>query len=401
MSCPEGLRKLIVLGSMVWLLGGAGLGAQSEHAHDGAAPDEPAWMWSWNANVFFGWNYQLRKFTDFQRVESQNWFMGGGERQLGAGRLRLHTMLSLEPFTIQPLGSPEVFQTGETYKQAPLIDYQHPHDLFMDLGATYTHPIRHGRTFAELAVVGSPALGPTPFMHRPSAAENPTVPLSHHQMDATHITHGVITGGITQGELTFAGSWFRGAEPDENRKDIELGALDSYSGQVSWTRGGCRSQFSAAHLTKPEWVEPFYDMTRITASIEYTSATGRIATLWSWGQNREIHGILDAYLFEATLRSRGRQAWYTRAELAVKDILGAGGRHPPGFVHFHPLSRVGGFTAGYVFDVLVSRAGRFGIGGDATVYRVPPNLLDNYGAPASFHVFLRYRPDHGMTHMHN
>jgi hypothetical protein len=142
-------------------------------------------------------------------------------------------------------------------------------------------------------------------------------------------------------------------------------------------------------------------MTRITASIEYTSTNGRVATLLSWGQNREIHGILDAYLFEATLRSRGRQAWYTRAELAVKDILGAGGRHPPGFVHFHPLSRVGGFTAGYVFDVLVSRAGRFGIGGDATVYRVPPNLLDNYGAPASFHVFLRYRPDHGMTHMHN
>ena len=46
----------------------------------------------------------------------------------------------------------------------------------------------------------------------------------------------------------------------------------------------------------------------------------------------------------------------------------------------------------YVFNVAESRAGLFGIGGDVTVYHVPQNLLDNYGSPASFHVFLRYRP---------
>jgi plastocyanin len=72
-------------------------------------------------------------FRDFQEIESQNWFMGAGEREGLGGRLLVHTMISLEPFTIQPLGSPQVFQTGETYRQAPLIDYQHPHDLFMGL----------------------------------------------------------------------------------------------------------------------------------------------------------------------------------------------------------------------------------------------------------------------------
>jgi hypothetical protein len=301
---------------------------------------------------------------------------------------------------MQALGSPQVFQTGETYANAPLIDYQHPHDLFMDLGATFTQPIRRGRVFGEAAVVGSPALGPTPFMHRASAEDNPTVPLSHHQMDATHITHGVVTGGVTQGHLTVDASVFRGAEPDENRKDIEMGALDSYSGRVSWARGGWNAQVSAAHLTTPEWVEPFNDVTRLTASIEFIRPDRRLAALLAWGQNREIHGILDAYLFEATVRTARRQSWYTRAELATKDILSPGGRHPRGFVHFHPLSRVGGFTLGYVYDLVDARATRLGVGGDVTVYHVPQNLRENYGSPASFHIFLRYRPNRMAPHAH-
>jgi hypothetical protein len=390
---PGVLSASLVLSLAVWLLSAADAAGQTDHVHASSPPASRAWSFSWDANVFLSWNYQDRKFTDFQRVESQNWFMLGAERTGSAGDVRLHTMISLEPFTIQPLGSPEVFQTGETYKQAPLIDYQHPHDLFMDLGVSYSRPIGRWKLLAEILVVGSPALGPPAFMHRPSAEENPTVPLCHHQMDATHITHGVVTGGVTQGEFTLEGSWFRGAEPDENRKDIEMGKLDSYSGRLSWRRGAWDAQASAGHLTRPEFVEPFSDVTRVTASVGYTRPDGRVAALLAWGQNREIHGNLDAYLFEATLRSRGRQSWYTRVELTTKDILNAGGRHPPGVVHFHALSRVGALTGGYVFNVAESRAGLLGIGGDVTVYHVPANLLDNYGSPASFHVFLRYRPN--------
>jgi len=354
----------------------------------------------WDANVFVGWNYQLRKFTDFQEFESQNWLMGAGEHAVGGGRLRLHSMLSFEPFTIQALGSPEVFQTGETYQKSALIDYQHPHDLFMDLGVSWLRPTPAGQFFATVAPVGEPALGPPVFMHRPSAAENPTTPLGHHEMDATHITHGVVTGGLAHGDVSFEGSWFRGAEPDENRKDLELGKLDSYSGRVSWKRNGWDAQVSAGHLTTPEYIEPFSDVTRLTASIGYNKPDGTISALVAWGENREIHGNLDAYLFEATVRPRPRHAWYTRAELTTKDLLSPGSRHPPGFVHFHPLSRVAALTGGYVYDVVQSRFGLFGLGGDATVYPyVSQNLVDNYGNPASFHVFLRYRPRPAAVHM--
>ena len=64
-------------------------------------------------------------------------------------------------------------------------------------------------------------------------------------------------------------------------------------------------------------------------------------------------------------------------------------------MEFHPLSRVGAVTLGYLYDVLSSRVGRIGFGGDVTVYHVPQNLRDDYGSPASFHIFLPYR---GVDH---
>jgi hypothetical protein len=388
----------VLYGLVLSVLTGTHAAAQDQHAGHGPPPAEAAWWWSWDAKVFAGFNYQRRAFTDFHEFESQNWLMGAGSRPAGDGRVGVRGMLSFEPFTVQALGSPQVFQTGETYEQAPLIDYQHPHDLFMALGATYERPVKGTRMFLGIDAVGSPAIGPPVFMHRPSAAENPSSSLSHHMLDSTHITPGVVTLGVERKNVRLEGSWFRGLEPDENRTDIDLGMLDSWALRASWRRGPWTAQVSGAQLTKPEWVEPFYDAARLSASVAFTGSDGRVAALLAWGQNREFHGNLDAYLFEATVRPRVRHAGYTRVELVTKDILGAGGRHPQGFDHFHPMSRVGAFTAGYVYDAVVSRAGRFGLGGDATVYYVPPNLKDNYGAPASFHVFLRYQPNRDAVH---
>jgi hypothetical protein len=187
----EVFRSAVAIVSL-WLSVTACVSAQSEHNQDAAGSDNPKWTWSWDAKAFVGWNYQRRKFRDFQEFESQNWLMGAGERTAAKGRWRFEGMISLEPFTIQRLGSPEVFQTGETYQQAPLIDYQHPHDLFMALGGSYDRTVRSVRAFLKVDAVGSPALGPAPFMHRPSAAENPTAPLSHDMLDSTHVTPGVV-----------------------------------------------------------------------------------------------------------------------------------------------------------------------------------------------------------------
>src|ERR1041384_4753325 len=108
--------------------------------------------------------------------------MGSGERLRGRGRLIVDTMISLEPFTVPAAGSPQLFQTGESYQQTPLVNLQHPHDLLMGLGATYRLERPRITYLFGASLVGSPALGPTAFMHRDSARDNPQAPLSHHSL---------------------------------------------------------------------------------------------------------------------------------------------------------------------------------------------------------------------------
>ena len=118
------------------LLGGPAFAQDEPHQH---TMTNGAWQWSVVANVFFGYNYQYRKFTDFDEVESQNWLMTSLARSIrGSSHVQFDAMISLEPFTIKDVGSHQVFQTGETFNGAPLIDYQHPHDLIMRY--------RHSRT---------------------------------------------------------------------------------------------------------------------------------------------------------------------------------------------------------------------------------------------------------------
>jgi hypothetical protein len=311
-------------------------------------------------------------------------------------------MLSLEEWTLKDIGSPQAFQTGETFRRAPLIDYQHPHDLIMGLGAAYQFPWRRVTWRLSGAVVGSPAFGPAVFMHRPSAVDNPQSPLGHHYMDSTHVTPGVLTGGATAGAWTVESSWFRGREPDENRTDLDLGALDSYAVRLGWARGAWSAQASGAALTMPEAVTP-YDAKKLSASASYVQPDRRIAWTVAFGQNREIHGNLEAYLLEGRMQIAPAHAVYARAESVAKSILDAG-FHPPGTFHRHRQSQVGALTLGYIRDFLTTPSTRLGVGGDVTGYLVPDNLRDAYGSPVSYHVFLRYRGGPasrtGVTHVH-
>jgi hypothetical protein len=329
--------------------------------------------------------------------------MGTGVRDLSGGSVTLRSMLSLEPVTVRDIGSPQVFQTGETFRGAPLIDYQHPHDLVMGLGATYERPIGRVRLLFGADLVGSPALGPPVFMHRPSAAENPQAPLAHHSLDSTHITPGVLTAGASAGEWRVETSWFRGREPDENRLDVDLGSLDSTSVRIGWRRGAWSAQASGAALTMPEAMTPS-DAKRLSASLAYTAPPGERGVSWlaAFGQNREIHGNLEAYLLEGTMRVAASSVLYARIESVAKDILDAG-FHPPGVFHRHRQSQVGAFTAGYVRELAAAAFGSTAIGADITAYTVPDNLRDSYGSPLSFHIFLRYRPKQngaGPVHVH-
>ena len=360
------------------------------------------WRWSADANVFFGYNYQKRLFADFDSWESQNWVMLTGGRMVGRGALAINGMASLEPLTIPDMGSPQLFQTGESYQGIPLVNYQHPHDLIMELGAKYR--IAHsGVTYLVGAdLVGSPALGPTPFMHRSSARNNPQVPITHHFIDSSHISAGVLTAGVQAGPITVESSAFRGAEPDDQRFALERPRLDSWSARIGWRHGAWNAQFSGGRLHEPEWFEP-YDVTRLTASVGFEGdlRSRPFAAIAVWGQNRDDNGFNDVsngYLFEWDLGATPASIVYGRAEHAQKALFGLG-FHPKGFAHPHSFYAVTAVTAGYLREILSSPFGRVGIGADVTFYWMPANLEPYYGSSRSDHVFLRWKPIKG-GHVH-
>ena len=117
----------------------------------------------------------------------------------------------------------------------PLVDRQHPHDFFMELSASYSRDIGSDASlFVYAGLPGEPAFGPPAFMHRVSIMDLPEAPITHHWLDSTHITFGVVTAGLIVGDLKLEGSRFNGREPDHRRWNIETGPLDSTALRLSW-----------------------------------------------------------------------------------------------------------------------------------------------------------------------
>lgn len=375
----------------------------------------PMWMWMWmpgdwmvmlHAEIRTGFNYQSGP-RGVGKAESQNWMMAMAERKAGPGRLMLRGMFSAEPLTMPHGGSPQLFQSGETYRGRPIVDAQHPHDVFMELAASYTIPVSENVSVQIYGgPVGEPALGPVAFMHRASASENPAAPLGHHYQDATHIAHGVITAGVTAGKFKFEGSVFNGREPNETRATIELDRLDSWSFRTWFLpTSNWAMQFSYGRLKEPESFEPG-DIRRMTASVSYNRPlkTGNWATSVIWGRNAKTSGASNSYLVESTVNFLKKNYLYTRLELGdregllIDNVFGRPGAGiPPGSPEehkaFHKMHRIGAFTFGGVRDLYVSKYLRVGVGADATFYSKPSSLDPIYGRqPVSGRIFFRFRP---------
>ena len=331
------------------------------------------------------------------KAESVNWLMLMEQHKLGRGTLLIRQMFSAESLTSPHPGFPELFQTGETYHGQPLVDHQHPHNVFAELSAYYSLPVTkkvswllYGGPSAE------PALGPVTYIHRTSASELPAAPLGHHLQDSTHTSFGVVTSGIVVDRFKVEGSVFNGREPNEERWSIQLGALDSWSVRASvapsrnWT-----AQYSYGRLLHPEAAEPGNEK-RQSASIEYNRplSDGNWATTLVWGRKHkdETATNLNSYLLESTVNFKRSNYAYTRLELVDKDEL-----FPQAAVH--PAYRIAAYTLGGVRDLLRSHAWQLGLGADVTFYSKPAVLDPAYGAnPVSFRIFLRLRPGLGEHH---
>ncbi|HEX6625006.1 MAG TPA: hypothetical protein VF064_14950, partial [Pyrinomonadaceae bacterium] len=316
------------------------------------------------------------------------------------------------PLTFSGAGSPQLFQTGEVYKGQPIRDFQHPHDLFMELSAQYTVPLGERATwYAYVGFPGEPALGPVAFMHRMSASENPTAPLAHHLQDSTHISMGVFTTGFTYRWLKVEGSAFNGREPDDKRYNLEFNPWNSRSLRVTVAPNrNWAMQYSYGLLKNPEFFEPG-DTHRQTASVQYNRPfeRGNFAAAFIWGRNRESHDgetfRLNGYTAEATLNFRARNYVYTRLELVDRegdDLLTHEEFHDLGFEDdAHPQFRVGAYTFGAARELWNTERWSIALGGDATFYTKPAVLDTLYGRnPTSYKIFLRIRPGRMKPNAH-
>jgi len=226
-----------------------------------------------HGNLFVGGDFQSSSRGDIAAT-SMNWIMLAASRSFGPHDISARIMLSAEPWTVPQNGYPLLFQTGETWQGLPLHDHQHPHDLFMELAAAYTWAFSD-KCAAQvyLAAAGEPALGPVAFPHRNSARSNPLAPLSHHWLDSTHITFGVLTLGIFSDAWKLEGSWFNGREPDQNRVNFDFGPFDSYAARLSYSVDkNMVVQASYGFLKSPEALEPDVSVHRLTSSVlmDYT-----------------------------------------------------------------------------------------------------------------------------------
>jgi hypothetical protein len=355
-----------------------------------------AWTFMHDGVVFVTVSHQTGP-RGGDEVVSTNWLMGTATRQAGPGRLTLTGMASLERATTGPRGYRELFQVGETYHFIPLVDRQHPHDLLMQASAAWRLPLTEttGLTFVG-APIGEATLGPVPFMHRPSAAENSVAPLGHHTIDSTHIAMGVIAVAVDRGPWLFESSVFQSGEPDENRWDLmDVGPLDSWAARVSY-KPSSEWEFQASHgyLKNPERLE-FAHIHRTTGSASWfkTGGNGFTAATFAVGRNdKEFHGTYHAALVEAT-RRQGNLSFYGRLEtVQVETQL----LQTNGVFHTHtqvPSDPVTAGTFGGVVDVPQWRRFEAGFGAELTSYIVPDPLRATPGShPVSFRVFLRIRP---------
>ncbi|MEI9965264.1 MAG: hypothetical protein WDM92_11790 [Caulobacteraceae bacterium] len=288
-----------------------------------------------------------------------------------------------------PSGYPLLLATGETADgKTPLVDRQHPHDLFMELSASYSRPVGdNASVFVYGGLPGEPAFGPPAFMHRLSGMDIPEAPITHHWLDSTHITFGVITGGVVVGGVKLEGSVFNGREPDEHRWDIETGALTSWSARATWNPGPNWSlQVSGAHLKGPEQLEPDVDQGRVSASVIYTrpiGAGGAWSTTLAWGRKMLEPGpTLDAVLLESAVMPDDHWTVFGRAEYAQENEL---------LPEPSPIYDVGKLSVGAIYDVRLAPHWKVGLGGLFSVYRFPDGLKPIYGSPTSQMAFIRLK----------
>jgi hypothetical protein len=306
------------------------------------------------------------------------------ERNTSFGRVQFKSMFSLEPL-MQANGYPNLFATGETANGLPLVDRQHPHDLFMELTARVDFNTSFGTAYLYGGPVGEPALGPSAFMHRASAKYNSEPPITHHWFDSTHITYGVATIGLATNKFQLEGSVFTGREPDEYRWNLEKMRFDSWSVRATWNPSSMWAlEVSYGELKEPEFnVEPGVDQHKTIASVHYANGRGLSAMLGFAAKQQLPGDTTTAWLGEANWDIDRHNSVFGRVENVANNELFPNHAHP---LHDQTF-RVTKFQLGYARRIPLGPF-ELALGGTLDAFAKPAALDAFYGKhPLQYTVF--------------
>jgi hypothetical protein len=353
--------------------------------HDGVMIHKGGWMLMGHA-VFNGVYDDQGGPRGGDKTFLSGMVMGMAQRSVGEGTLGFKAMVSPDPF-MGKSGYPLLLATGETADgEHPLVDRQHPHDLFMELSASYSRPLGGGFDgYLYAGLPGEPAFGPPAFMHRQAAMDSPEAPITHHWFDSTHITFGVVTAGVSRDRWKVEASAFRGREPDQHRYDIETGELDSVATRVSWNpTENWALQASWTRINSPEALEPDDDEARTSLSALYSRPFGNggsVSATLAWARKDRIPGdALQAWLFEGAVKPDEHWTVFTRAEQVEQDELAG---------HHGGVSTVRKLSVGAIYDLPLSDNVKLGFGGLASAFDVPASL--GYDEPTGGMAFVRLK----------
>jgi hypothetical protein len=363
------------------------------------------WSYMMHGAIFIRQSFQNLN-NDYRKggknFDAPAWMMGMAQYKTKHNGLFLfRAMVSLDPFTVGGNGYPLLFQSGESYKGSPLVNRQHPHDLFSELAVGYTQKVNDDLDVSiYLAYPGEPSVGPTAFMHRISSINNPDAPLGHHWQDATHITFGVATAGVRYKKFKLEASSFTGREPNEERYDFDKPRFDSYSYRLSYAPSdNFVLQASRAFIKSPEEHAPDEDVDRTTASLIYAKRLNddnHVTGALVWGLNQAGgHHTEHSVLAESNYQVK-KLALYGRYEYVEKSPLEL--QLPALGDEVLPIHA---FTLGTNYQLGSWLATSTAIGVQATLNKAPDSLEDSYGKnPLSVEAYLRVIPAimrHGGT----
>jgi hypothetical protein len=357
----------------------------------------PKWNLMFHGSIFLRYTNQditKKGSRGGQQFDAPNWFMGMAQRRIGKrGLFIFNAMLSLDRLTVGGSGYPLLFQSGESWNNVPLVDRQHPHDLFSELAIGYSHMINKDiDLYGYFGYPGEPSIGPPAFMHRISSMNNPDAPLGHHWQDATHITFGVATVGFRYKIFKLEGSSFTGREPDENRYNFDKMRFDSYSYRLSINPSkNFAFQVSNGFIKSPEKFAPAENVTRTTASVLYSgwfSKKSHISSAIVWGANTQETHSDHSVLVESNLQLNS-SAIYGRYEFVQKQATELR------VTQFdeHSKFNIQAITLGVSQVVLKKLNTNLSIGIQGSIFMTDQRLNPIYGKiPMSGELYLRLNP---------